>query len=98
MNECAARHAPSTGEKDPPAAVIHARKIDWGVPVDAFLADAAKVGDRYAAKAYGDQSGRAEDGDTVVTPPVTFLTSDGTYKLFRSVCGRDHYVIVSEHR
>ncbi|WP_313629623.1 hypothetical protein [Pseudomonas sp.] len=84
-------------ESDLPAAVILASEIDWGVFVDAFLTDAAKVGVRYAAKVFGDRSGRTADGSTVVTPPVTFVCMNGTFKLFRSSCGGDHYVVVSEY-
>lgn len=84
-------------ENDLPVAVILARKIDWGVFVDAFLTDAARVGGRYAAKVYGDRSGRVADGSTIVTPPVTFVCMNGRFKLFRSGCGGDHYVVVSEY-
>lgn len=80
-----------------PAAVILASEIDWGVFVDAFLTDAAKVGGRYAAKVYRDRSGRAADGSTVVTPPLIFMNMNGVFKLFRSSSGGDHYVVVSEH-
>lgn len=75
-----------------------ARQIDWGVMVDAYLTDAAPVGDRYAACAHRVQSGAICDGMTIVTPPVVVLAEVGTFSLLRSRSGQDHYVIVSRHR
>lgn len=75
-----------------------ASQVDWGVMVDAYLTDAAPVGDRYAACAHRDQSGAICDGMTIVTPPVVFLVEVGTFSLVRSRSGHDHYVIVSRHR
>lgn len=79
-----------------PAAVILAQGIDWNVFIDAYLMDAAKVGARFAAKAYEDGSGLIENGATVATPPVTVIAEKGELKLLKSVEGSDHYVIVSE--
>ena len=77
--------------------VEEARQIDWGVMVDAYLTDAAPVGDRYAACAHRVQSGAIRDGMTVVTPPVVCLTEVGSFSLVQSRSGQDHYVIVSRH-
>ncbi|KPC32735.1 Uncharacterized protein ABJ99_1587 [Pseudomonas syringae pv. cilantro] len=33
---------------------------------------------------------------TVVTPPVTLLFRKDEFVMLRSVCGKDHYVIVTE--
>lgn len=85
-------------EDDLPWAVIKAREIDWGVLVDAVLVDAARVGNRYAARVFDDQSGQAENGSTVVTPPLVQIGSRGMFKMFRSVCGNDRYVVASEYR
>lgn len=74
-----------------------ASQVDWGVMVDAYLTDAAPVGDRYAACAHRDQSGVICDGMTIVTPPVVVLAEVGTFSLLRSRSGQDHYVIVTRH-
>jgi hypothetical protein len=74
-----------------------ASQIDWGVFVDAYLTDAARVGHRYAARAHRVQSGAIRDGMTVVTPPVVCLTEVGKFSLVRSRSGQDHYVIVTRH-
>ncbi|KPB59926.1 MULTISPECIES: hypothetical protein [Pseudomonas] len=79
-----------------PAQVVAASKINWGVPIDAYLMDAARVGDRYAAEAFLDRSGRVSDGMTVATPPVITLMHKDRFKLVRSECHKDHYVIVTE--
>lgn len=73
-----------------------AKRIDWSVFVDAYLTDAARVGVRFAAKAYCDGSGLIGNGATVATPPVTVIAEKGEFKLLRSIDGDDHYVIVSE--
>jgi hypothetical protein len=74
-----------------------ASQIDWGVFVDAYLTDAARVGERYAACAHRDRSGVICDGMTIVTPPVVVLAEVGTFSLLRSLSGQDHYVIVTRH-
>jgi len=73
-----------------------ASRINWGVTIDAYLIGAARVGDRYAAEAYLDRSGKISDGMTVVTPPVTLLLDRDGFVMVRSVCLNDHYVIVTE--
>lgn len=80
-----------------PMQVLAASRIEWGVIIDAFLMNAARVGDRYAAEAYSDRSGAISDGITVVTPPVVPLLNKEGFLLVRSACRNDHYVIVSEH-
>lgn len=86
----------STAEQSTPFEVIQAQAIDWNVPVDAFLVDAARAGTRYAALVYGDRSGVNQDGMTIATPPLAFIEARAGFKLMRSVCGNDHYVITSE--
>ena len=76
--------------------VVWASDIEWGVTVDAYLMDAARVGNRYAALVYRDLSGVSCDGMTVVTPEVRTVSERGGYTLVRSLCGEDHYVVVSE--
>ncbi|WP_010205326.1 hypothetical protein, partial [Pseudomonas amygdali] len=88
----------ANSEGELPWVVIKARELDWGVLIDAFLVNAAKVGDRYAAQVFDDRSGRAENGSTVVTPPLKLACSQGMFKMFRSICGNDHYVVASEYR
>ncbi|MBL3874883.1 hypothetical protein EGV01_23485, partial [Pseudomonas syringae pv. theae] len=48
---------PPTEGAEIPAQVAIARLIDWGVSIDAFLVDAARVGTRFAASVYLDRSG-----------------------------------------
>ena len=79
-----------------PSLVLMASRINWGVTIDAYLTGAARVGDRYAAEAYLDRSGKISDGMTVVTPPVTLLLDRDGFVMVRSVCLNDHYVIVTE--
>lgn len=79
-----------------PSAVVKATRIDWGVPIDAYLMDAARVGDRLTGLVYCDLSGVSTDGMTVVTPAVSPVTEISGYSLVRSRTGSDHYVIVSE--
>jgi len=87
----------SACEKIPlPMRVVWASDIEWGVTVDAYLMDAARVGNRYAALVYRDLSGVSCDGMTVVTPEVRTVSERGGYTLVRSLCGEDHYVVVSE--
>lgn len=87
----------SACEKIPlPMRAVWATDIDWGVTVDAYLMNAARVGNRYAALVYRDLSGVSCDGMTVVTPEVRTVSTQDGYTLLRSLCGRDHYVVVSE--
>ncbi|WP_442513042.1 hypothetical protein [Pseudomonas promysalinigenes] len=79
-----------------PPQVVQAAGIDWGVAVDAFLMDAARVGDRFAALVYCDLSGMNRDGMTVVTPEVSIVAHVNGYTLVRSLTKSDHYVIASE--
>ena len=73
-----------------------AQAIDWGVLVDGYLTDAAVVGDVYAASLYFDHSRRIPDGTTVVTPPVRSIRQHSGFTLLRSLCRKDHYVVVTE--
>lgn len=79
-----------------PAQVAQAAGIDWGVTVDAYLVDAARVGDRLTALVYCDLSGVSSDGMTIVTPPISAVEQRAGFTLMRSVGGKDYYVIVSE--
>ncbi len=79
-----------------PKWVARASAVDWGVTIDGYLVNAARVGDRYAAIVYGDQSGVIRDGMTVVTPSVRSVVQRSGFTLVRSRSGDDHYVIVSE--
>jgi len=78
-----------------PAAIARASAVKWGVIVDAYLTDAARVGDRYAALVYHDLSGVIPDGMTIVTPPIRPVVERDGYLLVRSLDEGDHYVIVS---
>ncbi|AIB37887.1 hypothetical protein [Pseudomonas simiae] len=82
--------------RDFPFEVIQAQGIDWSVTIDAFLADAARAGRRYAALVYGDRSGVNQDGMTIATPPLEYVEARSGFKLMRSVSGKDYYVITSE--
>ncbi|GAB0076351.1 hypothetical protein TOC8171_17510 [Pseudomonas syringae] len=86
----------AAGHSPLPAAVERAMTYDWGVLVDAYLMDAGRVGDRYAATVFCDRSGRARDGMTVATPAVEHISTQGGFQLLRAVAASDHYVIVSE--
>ncbi|WP_372242064.1 hypothetical protein [Pseudomonas sp. Fl4BN1] len=79
-----------------PLQVVQAAKIDWDVTIDAYLLDAARVGDRLTALVYGDLSRVSSDGMTVVTPEVRAVRQVSGFTLVRSLTGLDHYVIVSE--
>lgn len=83
-------------ETNIPADVEKASRINWGVLIDAYLTNAARVGSRYAGTLFLDGAGSISNGETVVTPPVHRLTSRGDFCLVQSACGKDHYVIVSE--
>jgi hypothetical protein len=78
-----------------PGEVEKAKGIDWGVPVDAYLMDAARVGSRFAASVYCDLSGASADGMTILTPPVRQLAKVGKFEMLQSLCGNDHYVVVT---
>lgn len=78
--------------------VVQAKAIDWGVRVDAYLVDASKVGQRYAAKVFSDLSGVSADGMTVATPPLELVEARSEFKLMRSLSGGDYYVIVCEQQ
>jgi hypothetical protein len=79
-----------------PLAVVKATRIDWGVPIDAYLMDAARVGDRLTGLVYCDLSRVSSDGMTVVTPEIRDVRKVNGFTLVRSLTLRDHYVIVSE--
>ena len=83
-------------EENIPPDVERAVRINWGVLIDAYLTNAARVGSRYVGTLYFDCAGLIGNGETVVTPPVRELKSHGNFYLVQSACGKDHYVIVSE--
>lgn len=86
----------SAGDVTPiPLQVLAAKRIKWGVLIDAYLTDAARVGARYSAKAFSDRAGLIEDGETVATPPAKAVDEQHGFVLLRSVSGRDHYVVVN---
>ncbi len=70
--------------------------LDWGVYIDAYLLNAARVGIRYAAIVFCDQSGASSDGMTVATPPVRHVATRGAFKLLQTLDGADNYVLVTE--
>lgn len=78
-----------------PCEVVRAQGVDWSVHIDAYLFSAARVGERYVALVYNDQSRKSEDGMTVATPPVLCVEEREGFKLVRTA-GGDHYVISSE--
>ncbi|WP_313326067.1 hypothetical protein [Pseudomonas qingdaonensis] len=77
------------------ARLVKAQAHDWGVPVDAYLIDAADFESRLVAYVYADLSGRLDDGMTIVTPPVELISQYKGMALFRTMCGKDNYVLVS---
>ncbi|MBW8023305.1 hypothetical protein E0H95_20400 [Pseudomonas syringae pv. tomato] len=79
-----------------PSEVVQAMTQDWGVLVDAYLFNAACVGNRFAATVFCDRSGAASDGMTVATQPVRLVSTIGGFKLLRTLDGADHYVIATE--
>jgi hypothetical protein len=79
-----------------PGAVIRAQSMVWGVTIDAYLYDAARVGQRYAAIVYGDKSGASLDGMTVATPPLELVKAQSGFKLMRTPGGNQNFLIVSE--
>ncbi|ARD13741.1 hypothetical protein [Pseudomonas savastanoi] len=90
--------ATPTEDVDIPPQVAAARLIDWGVSIDAFLVNAARVSTRFAASVYLDRSGALANGMTIATPPVYQIMTIQGFELVRSVCGSDNYVIVSRLR
>ena len=78
-----------------PLKVVQAAGVGWGVTVDAYLLNAARVGDRFTAQVYCDLSSISSNGMTVVTPEVRVVEQKGGFTLVRSLSGMDHYVIVS---
>ncbi|WP_202633599.1 hypothetical protein [Pseudomonas syringae] len=82
--------------QEAPGAVIRAQSMDWGVTIDAYLYDAARVGQRYAAIVYGDKSGASLDGMTVATPPLELVKAESDFKLMRTPSGKHHFLIVRE--
>lgn len=78
-----------------PSEVLDAQRIQWGVFVDAYLTNVARIGDRYAASAFLSRSGLVLDGETVATPEVRTINERQGFTLLQSLCGRDHYVIVN---
>ncbi|ETK41868.1 MAG: hypothetical protein A2W79_08550 [Pseudomonadales bacterium RIFCSPLOWO2_12_60_38] len=92
----AEKEAVERQNQDTPGAVIRAQVMDWGVTVDAYLYDAARVGQRYAAIVYGDKSGASLDGMTVATPPLELVKTQSGFKLMRTPSGDHHFLIVSE--
>ena len=84
-----------TDSSEVPFEVQASRCIDWGVLIDAFLVNAAPVGERFVATVYSDRSGVLLDGMTVVTPPLRSVTMNQGFEMLRSVSGADHYVVVT---
>ncbi|MEB3438066.1 hypothetical protein U8291_13685 [Pseudomonas sp. A2] len=84
----------SSGHDLPPEVAL-AQGMDWDVHIDAYLCDAARLGERYVALVYSDRSGKSSNGMTVATPPVRCVDVREGFKLMRSD-GGDHYVITSE--
>lgn len=78
-----------------PLQVVAAKRIKWGVVIDAYLTDVARVGARYSAMAFSDRAGLIGDGETVATPPAKAVAEQQGFVLLRSISGRDHYVVVN---
>lgn len=78
-----------------PSVVLIAQRIQWDVLVDAYLTQAAKVGDRYAASVFLDRAGVIADGTTIATPQVRTVGEKQGFVLLRSLCGNDHYVVAN---
>jgi hypothetical protein len=51
--------------------------MEWGIFIDAYFSQAARVGQRYVALVYRDQSGISEDSMTIATPPVRHVETRG---------------------
>lgn len=79
-----------------PSEVVRAQKVDWGVLVDAYLMQAARVGNRFAAVVYADHSGTIANGTTIATTAVRVISSISGFKLLQTLDQADHYVVVSE--
>lgn len=86
---------PSGLERGIPEEITRAQGVGWGVCIDAYLLNAVRVGQRYAAEVYFDQSGVSENGMTVATPPLKCVEVRQGFKLMRSASG-DNYVFASE--
>ena len=80
---------------DVPPEIEVAKRIDWGVMIDAFLMHTAQVGSQFTGSVYCDRSGAALDGMTVITPGVVRVSQKHGMTLLRSISGADHYVIVT---
>ncbi|BBI43270.1 hypothetical protein [Pseudomonas syringae] len=80
-----------------PAPVETAMTVDFGVVVDGYLFNAARVGNVYTASLYFDHAQTIANGSTVVTPPCEEVFCVKGFKLVRSLNGADHYVIVTEY-
>ncbi|WP_122390093.1 hypothetical protein [Pseudomonas amygdali] len=80
-----------------PSEVVQAMRHDWGVLIDAYLVNAARIGDRFAAIVFCDRSGMVSDGTTVATQPVHQIATRGAFKLLQTLNRADHYVVVTEH-
>ncbi|MCF5651751.1 hypothetical protein GIV49_19615 [Pseudomonas syringae] len=80
-----------------PGEVVQAMSHDWGVLVDAYLVNAARIGDRFAAIVFCDRSGMVSDGTTVATQSVHQIATRGAFKLLQTLDRADHYVLVTEH-
>lgn len=80
-----------------PSEVVQAMRHDWGVLIDAYLVNAARIGDRFAAIVFCDRSGMVSDGTTVATQPVHQIATRGAFKLLQTLDRADHYVLVTEH-
>lgn len=78
-----------------PSDVLTAQRIQWGVFVDAYLTQAARVGARYAASVFLDRAGLIPNGTTIATPEVETVGEKQGFVLLRSLCGSDHYVIAN---
>lgn len=96
LTECARTRAEAMKKDNLPGEVVQAMAQNWGVLVDAYLFNAACVGNRFAATVFCDRSGAASDGMTVATQPVRLVSTIGGFKLLRTLDGADHYVVVTE--
>lgn len=97
FTECALSRSETMKKESLPGEVVQAMSHDWGVLVDAYLVNAARVGNRFAATVFCDRSDRVPDGVTVATNPVRQIAARGAFKLFQTLDGADHYVLVTEH-
>jgi hypothetical protein len=96
LTECARTRAEAMKKDTLPSEVVQAMAQDWGVLIDAYLFNAACVGNRFAATVFCDRSGAASDGMTVATQPVRLVSTIRGFKLLRTLDGADHYVVVTE--